>query len=146
MRGALSCPLPHCTLAASPSVALWSSYPHHSCRCGFSQVATTWNSPFLESNGTAHQYAWFENESLNSWQDEWHFGCHKTDCTSLAYVPTLTRSLSSITLPCKLRLLQCTRPLLLIMKCTSTTLIAMTLLPLQMSSGIPMWTFWSPCL
>jgi len=141
MRGAPSCPLLHCKLVASPSVALWSSYPHHCGRYGFSQVATTWNSPLLKSNGTAHQCAWFENENLNSWQDEWHFGCHKTDCTSLAYVPTLARSFSSITLPCKLRPLQCTRPLLLIMKCTSTALIAMTLLPLQMSSGIPMWTF-----
>jgi len=26
---------------------------------------------------TAPQCAWFENEGLNSWQDEWHFGCHK---------------------------------------------------------------------
>ena len=95
------------------SAPLWSVW--------ISQVATTWNSPLLESNGTARQCAWFKNESLNSWQDEWHFGRHKTDCTSLAYVPTFARSFSSITLPCKL--------LLLIMKRTSVALIAMTLLP-----------------
>jgi len=35
MRGAPSCPLPHCILAASPLVALWSSYPHHCGRYGF---------------------------------------------------------------------------------------------------------------
>ena len=146
MRGAPSCPLPHCTLAASLLVELWSSYIDCFGWYEFSQVATTWNSLLLESNGTAPQCAWFENEGLNSWQDEWHFGCHKIDCTSLTYVPTLVRIFSSTRLLCKLQPLLCTRLMLLIMKCTSAALISMTLLPLQMSPSIPMWTSLSPYL
>ena len=108
--------------------------------CNNLELITSWIQWYCTSMCLVREW---RLEFLARWMALW---LSQIDCTSLTYVPTLVRIFSSTRLLCKLQPLLCTRLMLLIMKCTSAALISMTLLPLQMSPSIPMWTSLSPYL